>query len=88
MHHKQITADVTMAPADSWIVEYTPSGGSPTNVTVPGSLRIFTLTGLSRGTLYSVRLAGVNVAGLGPFSSYVVNTTTIDGMLIVIPGCM
>ncbi|KAL5494171.1 hypothetical protein EMCRGX_G015449 [Ephydatia muelleri] len=73
-----ITADATMAPADSWIVEYTPSGGSPTNVTVPGSLRIFTLTGLSRGTLYSVRLAGVNVAGLGPFSSYVVNTTTID----------
>ena len=70
-----------MAPADSWIVEYMPFGGSPMNLTVQGSLRMFTLTGLSRGTLYSVRLAGVNVAGLGPFSSYVQNTTTIDGML-------
>ena len=76
-----------MAPAVSWIVEYTPFGGSPTNVMVQGSLRMFTLTGLSRGTLYSVRLAGVNVAGLGPFSPYVQNTTTVDGKLISIAGC-
>ena len=54
------------------------------NLTIQGSLRTFTLTGLSKGTSYSVRLAGVNVAGLGPFSPYVVNATAVDGMLAAI----
>ena len=77
-----------MAPADSWILQYTPFGGNPLNVTFQGSLRNYTLTGLSKGTSYSVRLAGVNVAGLGSFSSYVVNATAVDGMLIVIHSCI
>ena len=70
-----------MAPVDSWIVQYTPFNGSPVNVTVPGPLRTFTLTGLSRGTSYSVRLAGVNAAGLGDFSTFSANDTAVDGMI-------
>ena len=73
-----------MAPANSWILQYTPIGGNPINLTLQGSLRTFTLTGLSKGTSYRVRLAGVNVAGLGSFSPYVVNATAIDGMLAAI----
>ena len=70
-----------MAPADYWTLQYTPFGSNPMNVTIPGALQMFTLSGLTRGTSYSVRLAGVNVAGLGDFSPYAANTTGVDGTL-------
>lgn len=52
----------------SYTLQYTPSGGSTVTVTgVSGTSR--TLTGLVPGTLYTVAVAAVNVAGTGSFSS-------------------
>jgi hypothetical protein len=50
-------------------VEYTPSGGSPTAVNTGSTSTSYTLTGLTNGTAYTVRVAGVNAVGTGTYTA-------------------
>jgi hypothetical protein len=56
-----------------YTVEYTPSGGSAQTVSTGGTGTSYTLTGLTNGTTYAVRVAAVNAAGTSYSSS--VNST-------------
>jgi len=53
-------SDPTLGSA-SWIVTYTPTGGSPTSVTV--YYPAVYLPGLTPGTTYAISIVGVNTAG-------------------------
>jgi predicted phage tail protein len=55
-------------------VEYTPSGGSAQTVSTGSTATSYTLTGLTNGTAYTVRVAGVSAAGTGAYSSTVSST--------------
>jgi hypothetical protein len=50
-------------------VEYTPSGGSPQTVSTGSTSTSYTLTGLTNGTAYTVKVAGVNAAGTGTYTA-------------------
>jgi len=50
-------------------VEYTPSGGSAQTVSTSSTSTSYTLTGLTNGTAYTVRVAGVSSAGAGTFTA-------------------
>jgi hypothetical protein len=56
-----------------YTVEYTPSGGSPQTVSTGGTGTSYTLTGLTNGTTYAVRVAAVNAVGTA-YSSFVNST--------------
>ena len=67
------------APADNggaaitnYTVEYTPSGGSAATVTATSSP--YTLTGLTNGTTYSIRVAAYNSAGRGAYTTAITRT--------------
>jgi len=55
-------------------VEYTPSGGSATTVNTGSTATSYTLTGLTNGTSYSVRVRAVSAAGNGDYSTSVTGT--------------
>jgi predicted phage tail protein len=68
----------------NYLVEYTPSGGSATYVLTGSTSTSYTLTGLTNGTEYSVRVAAVNAAGTGEYSQAATPTgaaltTTAEG---------
>jgi hypothetical protein len=63
------TAPTGVVPITGYRVEYTPSGGSPTTVFTGSTAATYTLTGLSNGTAYTVRVAAVNVIGTGALTA-------------------
>ena len=75
------------APADnggsaitSYTVEYTPSGGSASTATATSSP--YTLTGLTNGTTYSIRVAANNSIGRGAYSSPTTVTPFVVSLLV------
>lgn len=75
-----------------YVVEYTPSGGSPTTVNTGSSSASYLLTGLTNGTTYTLRVAAVNSTGTGSYStaSSAVSPTVGDllfgNVQLLIPG--
>ena len=65
------TAPVAPGPSaiTGYRVEYTPSGGAAQTVNTGSTSTSYTLTGLTNGTSYSVRVAAVNSSGAGAYSS-------------------
>jgi hypothetical protein len=64
-----------------YTVEYTPSGGSAQTVSTGSTSDSYTLTGLTNGTAYTVRVAGVSAAGTGTYtaaSSSITPTVALD----------
>lgn len=64
----------------NYSVRYTPSGGSPTTVSVGSATASYTLTGLTNGTVYAVDVAAVNEVGTGSY------TGTVSGTPYAAPG--
>jgi hypothetical protein len=52
----------------NYIVEYTPSGGSPQTVNTNSGNTSYTITGLTSGTSYTFRVAGVNNGSIGTYT--------------------
>jgi hypothetical protein len=57
-----------------YTVEYTPSGGSAQTVSTGSTSTSYTLTGLTGGTAYSVRVRAVSATGNGDYSTAVTRT--------------
>jgi len=75
----------------SYIVEYTPSGGSAQTVSTGGTSTSYTLTGLTNGTAYTVRVAAVSSSGPGTYTSASSSVTpsamaTVTGGTVTTPG--
>ena len=66
-----------------YTVEYTPSGGSAQTVSTGSSSASYTLTGLTNGTAYTVRVAAVNAAGTG---SYTAASSSVTPSAASVPG--
>jgi len=52
-----------------YVVEYTPSGGSASTVLTNSINTSYTLTGLTNGTSYAIRVAAINSSGTGTYST-------------------
>lgn len=50
-------------------MEYTPSGGSASTVLTNSINTSYTLTGLTNGTSYAIRVAAINSSGTGTYSA-------------------
>ena len=81
------------APSDNggsaitdYTVEYTPSGGSAQTVSTGSSSASYTLTGLTNGTAYTVRVAAVNAAGTGSYTAASSSVTPSAASLTVSPS--
>jgi len=59
-----------------YTVEYTPSGGSAQTVSTGSTATSYTLTGLTNGTAYTVRVRAVSAAGNGDYSTAATGTPT------------
>jgi len=68
----------------SYTVEYTPSGGSAQTVSTGSTGTSYTLTGLTNGTSYSVRVRAVSASGNGDYSASVTATPYIA----TVPGAV
>ena len=71
----------TTASISSWVIEYEIEGNtqSRTSETVNDpAARSFNSTMLERGATYSVRVAGMNVRGLGNWSQRMTVMTLVD----------
>jgi hypothetical protein len=81
-----LTWTAPSAPGSSAItgytVEYTPSGGSAATVDTGSTATSYTLTGLTNGTSYSVRVRAVSSAGNGDYSTAVTGTPSA----VTVPG--
>lgn len=67
-----------------YTVEYTPSGGSAVTVNTGSTSTSYTLTGLTNGTTYTVRVAGVSASGTGTYSAASSSVTPSAGPPIVL----
>jgi hypothetical protein len=67
-------AYVGSTPITGYTVEYTPSGGSASTVNTNSTSTSYTLTGLTNGTSYTVRVRAINSAGNGTYSSTTTGT--------------
>jgi hypothetical protein len=63
------------ATITNYTVEYTPAGGSAATVTATASP--YTLTGLTNGTSYSIRVAANNAVGRGEYTTAIARTPQI-----------
>lgn len=68
-----------------YTVEYTPSGGSAQTVSTGSTSASYTLTGLTNGTAYTVRVAGVSAVGTGTYTASSSPVTPIDLVFRAIP---
>ena len=71
----------TTADISSWVIEYEIEGNTQSRMSETvndPAARNFNLTMLERGTTYSVRVAGMNVRGLGRWSLNVTVMTLVD----------
>jgi hypothetical protein len=68
-----------------YTVEYTPSGGSAQTVSTGSSSASYTLTGLTNGTAYTVRVAAVNAAGTGSYTAASSSVTPAGQVFRAIP---
>ena len=75
------TAPTVLAqtPITGYTVEYTPSGSSASTVSTGSTATSYTLTGLTNGTSYSVRVRATNAVGTGSYSSSASVTPTAGG---------
>lgn len=69
----------TYGTLTNYLVEYTPNGGSAITVLTGSTSTSYTLTGLTNGTAYAVRVAAVNFVA-GNFSSSVSGTPVVAGL--------
>jgi len=78
------------AAITGYTVEFTPSGGSPQTVSTGSTSASYTLTGLTNGTAYTVRVAAVSAAGTGSYSGTATATpaamATVTGGTVTTPG--
>ena len=73
-----------------YTVEYTPSGGSAATVATGSTAASYTLTGLTNGTAYTVRVAAVSSAGTGTYtaaSSSVTPAAALSAPVLTRTGC-
>ena len=68
------------ASITGYVVEWTPSGGSATTVSTGSATANYTKTSLTNGTTYTFRVAAVNSAGTGAYSSSVSGTPAAAGL--------
>jgi len=68
-----------------YTVEYTPSGGSAQTVSTGSTSTSYTLTGLTNGTAYTVRVAGVSAAGAG---AYTAASSSVTPSAATVPGAV
>lgn len=68
------TAPASEAAITDYRIEYTPSGGSATEVLVGSNATSYQLTGLTNDTEYSVRVAAISAGGQGDYSAAVTGT--------------
>ena len=76
-------AYVGSTPITGYTVEYTPSGGSASTVNTNSTSTSYTLTGLTNGTSYTVRVRAINSAGNGTYSSTTTGTPLSSANLTV-----
>ena len=69
----------------NYLVEYTASGGSPQYVLTNSTSNSYTLTGLTSGTTYTVRVAAVNFTA-GAYSSAVTGTPLAVTFIVIQSG--
>jgi hypothetical protein len=69
-----------------YTVEYTPSGGSASTVNTNSASASYTLTGLTNGTSYTVRVRAINSAGSGAYSASATATPATASLLSLVPG--
>ena len=67
-----------------YTVEYTPAGGSAQTVNTGSTSTTYTLTGLTNGTAYTVRVAALSAAGTGAFTAS--SSVTPSAMAVVTGG--
>jgi titin len=67
-----------------YMVEFTPAGGSAQTVSTGGTGTSYTLTGLTNGTAYTVRVAGVNAAGVGAYTATITRTPSFTAMAVLL----
>jgi hypothetical protein len=67
-----------------YIVEYTPSGGSAQTVNTSSTATTYTLTGLTNGISYAVRVAAVSDSGTGTYTAS--SNVTPSAMAVVTGG--
>jgi len=60
-----------------YTVEYTPSGGSASTVATNSASASYTLTGLTNGTSYTVRVRAINSVGSGAYSTSITATPAV-----------
>ena len=66
-----------------YTVEYTPSGGSPSTINTNSASTSYTLSGLTNGISYSVRVRAINSIGNGSYSSSVSSIPSIAGLTVL-----
>jgi len=67
-----------------YTVEYTPSGGSAQTINTSSTSTTYTLTGLTNGISYAVRVAAVSDSGTGTYTAS--NNVTPSSMAVVTGG--
>ena len=68
-----------------YTIEYTPSGGSASTASTGSTATSYTLSGLTNGTTYSVRVRAINSIGNGSYSGTATGTPSAGGGFSSLP---